>query len=127
TMDSSALDTYRLPTLATPVHYDLKIRTDLKTLCFDGAVEVKLTFDADTPTIVLNVVELELGATSEWVPEYYAATFFKFFEPTYARRVFPCWDEPALKATFAISLISRAGTVNLSNMAAAFEGPYDPA
>ncbi|KAF9054698.1 leucyl aminopeptidase [Panaeolus papilionaceus] len=38
------------------------------------------------------------------------------FEPTAARRAFPCWDEPLLKATFAITLISRVDTVNLSNM-----------
>ncbi|KAJ6532863.1 peptidase family M1-domain-containing protein [Mycena vulgaris] len=53
----------------------------------------------------------------------YSATFL---EPTYARHMFPCWDEPALKATFAVSLISHAGMVNLSNMPSFFEGPYDP-
>ncbi|KAJ6580508.1 peptidase family M1-domain-containing protein [Mycena vulgaris] len=183
TMDSTALDTYRLPILVTPLHYDLKIRTDLEALSFDGAVEVAMMFDADTASIVLNAFELELGAASlvvgqetlrptsqqvnadtqrvtlsfekvftrgshavlrmtfsgklqslfgyfksEWVhdgkTEYTAATFF---EPTYARRAFPCWDEPALKATFAISLISRVGTINLSNMPVYLEGPYDPA
>ncbi|KAH9942750.1 peptidase family M1-domain-containing protein [Amylocystis lapponica] len=40
---------------------------------------------------------------------------------TDARRAFPCWDEPLLKATFAINMVSRAGTVNLSNMPAASE------
>ncbi|KAI6111482.1 hypothetical protein EV401DRAFT_1990111 [Pisolithus croceorrhizus] len=43
------------------------------------------------------------------------------FEPTAARRAFPCWDEPLLKATFAIAMISRADTVNLSNMPAVSE------
>ncbi|KAJ7105158.1 leucyl aminopeptidase [Mycena epipterygia] len=178
---STTLDTYRLPTDVTPIHYDLKIRTDLKELSFDGAVEVAIRFNAATPSIILNVFQLELGTNSlsigdetliptsqtintdtqratfsfsktfppgaeavlrmtfrgelqslsgffksEWVhggsTEYYAATFF---EPTYARRVFPCWDEPALKATFAISLISRTGTVNLSNMPSVSETPYD--
>ena len=42
-------------------------------------------------------------------------------KPTAARRAFPCWDEPLLKATFAVTLISRAGTVNLSNMPAISE------
>ncbi|KAG5728364.1 hypothetical protein E4T56_gene19148 [Termitomyces sp. T112] len=49
------------------------------------------------------------------------------FEPTDARRTFPCWDEPLLKATFAITMISRADTVNLSNMPAISEEVYSPA
>jgi aminopeptidase 2 len=35
-----------------------------------------------------------------------------------ARRALPCWDEPLLKATFSVTLISRKGTVSLSNMPA---------
>jgi aminopeptidase 2 len=41
-----------------------------------------------------------------------------------ARRAFPGWDEPALKATYDITLISRADTVNLSNMPVASEKPF---
>ncbi|KAJ7232633.1 peptidase family M1-domain-containing protein [Mycena haematopus] len=182
-MDSTSLDPYRLPTDSIPIHYDLKIHTDLEELTFDGAVSITIRFVEDTSTIVLNVFSLELGTSyvvvdrekfipvsqsidtdtqrvalsfvrpfafgseavlhmtfrgkipglsgyfkSEWVhddvTEYYTGTFF---EPAYARRAFPCWDEPALKATFAVSLISRVGTVNLSNMPAFFEGPYVPA
>lgn len=63
-MAPASLDTYRLPTDAVPVHYDLKIRTDLKELTFDGAVAITIHFNADTPTIVLNVFELELGTAS---------------------------------------------------------------
>ncbi|KAK7054156.1 aminopeptidase [Favolaschia claudopus] len=183
-MDPLIVDTYRLPANVEPIHYDLKIRTDLKELVFDGVVWIKIRFVDATAAIVLNAFEIELGTSSsvtldsgktccptkqsmnpdtqrvtlsfadafvagssavlhmsfrakvsnlsgyyksDWVhddiTEYYTGTFF---EPTYARRVFPCWDEPALKATFAVSMISRQGTVNLNNMPAFFEGPYDP-
>jgi aminopeptidase 2 len=44
-----------------------------------------------------------------------------------ARRAFPCWDEPLFKATYSITLVSRSGTVNLSNMPAVSEETYENA
>ncbi|KAJ1522912.1 hypothetical protein ONE63_002052 [Megalurothrips usitatus] len=38
------------------------------------------------------------------------------FEARFAHRCFPCWDEPAIKATFDISLCVPKGRVALSNM-----------
>lgn len=45
--------------------------------------------------------------------KYMAATNFK---PTYARRAFPCFDEPDLKATFGITIIRSEKEMSLSNM-----------
>uniref|UniRef100_UPI00358E17ED endoplasmic reticulum aminopeptidase 1-like isoform X2 n=1 Tax=Myxine glutinosa TaxID=7769 RepID=UPI00358E17ED len=38
------------------------------------------------------------------------------FEPTYARMVFPCFDEPAFKAKFSLSLVRENRHVALANM-----------
>ncbi|KAJ7727203.1 leucyl aminopeptidase [Mycena metata] len=55
--------------------------------------------------------------------EYYALTQF---QPIDARAAFPCWDEPLLKATWTITMISRSETVNISNMAVESEALHDP-
>jgi len=39
-----------------------------------------------------------------------------YFEPSEARQMFPCWDEPALKATFDISVMHHRKYRVLSNM-----------
>jgi len=37
-------------------------------------------------------------------------------QATDARRAFPCWDEPAVKATFDVTLVVPSDRVALSNM-----------
>jgi aminopeptidase N len=41
-------------------------------------------------------------------------------QATDARRAFPCWDEPAVKATFDVTLVVPKDRVALSNMVSAF-------
>jgi aminopeptidase N len=47
-------------------------------------------------------------------------------EPADARRVFPCWDEPAFKATFALTVTVPHSFVAVSNMPVAHEQPVTP-
>jgi len=47
------------------------------------------------------------------------------FESTDARRAFPCFDEPAFKATYAITLVVPAGLSAYSNSSIDFETPLN--
>jgi aminopeptidase N len=48
-------------------------------------------------------------------------------EPADARRIFPCWDEPAFKATFALTVTVPRAFLAVSNMPVAQEEPVTPA
>jgi aminopeptidase 2 len=102
---------------------------------------VDTNFDVTTQRVSLTFAEeipagadatLYLGFESKLTDSmtgYYKSTWDKGsyaltqFEPTDARRSLPCWDEPSLKAAFSVTLISRKGTVSLSNMPALSEAP----
>ncbi|KYM94195.1 Aminopeptidase N [Cyphomyrmex costatus] len=56
---------------------------------------------------------LKFPINKENVTKWLATTYF---EPNNAKRVFPCWDEPALKATFNISVKHDKKYGVLSNM-----------
>lgn len=46
------------------------------------------------------------------------------FQPTYARRAFPCFDEPALKAEFSIRIIRPKTHMSFSNNPVAYNETY---
>jgi puromycin-sensitive aminopeptidase len=48
------------------------------------------------------------------------------FEAVDARRAFPCWDEPALKAVFGVTLVVPDGYAAISNGAPVREEPAGP-
>jgi len=56
----------------------------------------------------------------EDVEHWYASTLF---EPTYARRAFPCFDEPSLKSNFTIRITHDPSYSAISNMPAISETP----
>uniref|UniRef100_A0A671MJU3 Aminopeptidase n=1 Tax=Sinocyclocheilus anshuiensis TaxID=1608454 RepID=A0A671MJU3_9TELE len=57
------------------------------------------------------------GELFDCLDGFYVSGLFatSLLQPTNARKVFPCFDEPALKAVFQITIIHRPHTVALSN------------
>ncbi|MGD0882216.1 MAG: M1 family metallopeptidase [Acidimicrobiales bacterium] len=55
---------YRLPTTVLPRHYRLTLVPDLAAATFTGEVEIDVTIDAATSTIVLNAAELVIDSVT---------------------------------------------------------------
>ena len=47
------------------------------------------------------------------------------FEATHARKCFPCWDEPAFKATFAIDIVAPEGMNAVANSQETARQPHE--
>lgn len=117
-LTSSALKT-NVSALASEVTYDKQL--ERITVHFDPeAVKLStgqkyklgLRFEGELEGSMMgyykSAYELPDGTTS-----HYALTQF---EPTAARRAFPCFDEPDIKATFTLTLLYRKGLTALANM-----------
>ncbi|KAG5645001.1 hypothetical protein DXG03_007278 [Asterophora parasitica] len=135
TLNTSALELGR-----ASIYSDaLKIEQDQAGESFDSTSE-RVTYAFPTALPAGSKAELKVGFSGKLTGSmtgYYKATYevdgkekayaLTQFEPTAARRAFPSWDEPLLKATFGVTLISRGDTVNLSNMPSISEEAYSPA
>jgi len=72
-----------------------------------GSAEIFLTFSGRLNTQMRGLYEARSGG------QIYA---FTQFEATDARRMFPCFDEPAMKARFRLTVCAPADLTVLSNM-----------
>jgi len=114
----------------------------------DGEAAASLTLDDDLEKAVVKLTKpLEVGKkvvmTCDFVGElndkmrgFYRSKYTEQgeeryaavtqFESTDARRCFPCWDEPAIKATFDLVVAGPKTHTILSNMPVKSELPEDP-
>ncbi|KAJ3337913.1 hypothetical protein HDU91_001356, partial [Kappamyces sp. JEL0680] len=101
------------------------------------AETVTLEFEHEIPATANVILHMEFqGTHNDLMCGFYRSSYTdakgntKYllstqFENSDARRAFPCWDEPALKATFSITLHIPEGLVGLSNMGINFVGRVD--
>ena len=113
----------------------------------DDAQRADVTLDATTETATLTFPKalaagphrLRIGFTAR-INAFGRGLFFVDYptdngvkrmlssqlEPADARRIFPCWDEPAFKATFALTVTVPRAFLAVSNMPVAREEPVAP-
>lgn len=94
---------------------------------FDDARErVALDLDATLPIGTATVRLAFTGILNDQLRGFYRSTYTDDdgnervlattqFESTDARRAFPCWDEPDLKATFSVTVVAPPGMTAVSN------------
>lgn len=129
-VNDQKVDTVQLNTVDVEIHSAKIGSVDAKDIKFDSdkqiteflfpreslskeqvTLEIKFTGDLNENMAGFYRAKYEDKLTGE--TKYMATTQM---EPTDARRAFPCFDEPNLKATFDITLISEPSLTHLSNM-----------
>ena len=105
---------------------------------FDESQEtVAIEFDSEIPTGIARLNIQFTGDLNDKLRGFYRSKYTDVngrerylastqFEATDARRAFPCWDEPPLKATFDVTLVIPSKVVAISNMPIANETEARP-
>jgi aminopeptidase 2 len=135
---SIALNTNDITVHSTTISADGKVISDSPTVSHDADNETTtISFE---PTLSkgskAKLTMVFSGSLNDNMAGFYRSSFQKEdgttswmattqMEPTDARRAFPCFDEPALKATFAVTLIADENMTCLSNMDVASEKTVD--
>lgn len=113
---------------ATVTADDGSVHASIETIYLPEMEVVNILFSKPLPVSSSAVLDMEFtGELNDKMKGFYRSKYFtstgeeRFagvtqFEATDARRCFPCWDEPAIKATFDITLIIPQNRVGLSNM-----------
>lgn len=109
---------------------DRSFSTKLQAIAYDLKYhKVQLTFAEEVPASVKSgKISIKFtGILNGDMAGFYKSTYADAngtkkimastqFEALDARRAFPCWDEPAIKATFGVTIIVPAHLTALSNM-----------
>lgn len=109
---------------------DISEKAETATLNFPTALQagtkakLGLTFTAPLEGSMMGYYK-SIHSPDPSKPEEKDAYALTQFEPTAARKAFPCWDEPAAKATFTLTQIHRKETTALGNMDVVETGPSD--
>ena len=101
--------TIKVKTVLDSKKETLIIKTPKK---ISGKIKICLEFIGELNDRLLGFYRSKYQETSGKT-KYLATTQF---EAADARRAFPCWDEPAVKATFDISLLVEKHMTAISNM-----------
>src|SRR6267142_2400726 len=132
----------KLPKTVIPINYAIELRPDAESLAL-GGVEVVAAAETATFTFAQPLaagahrLRIEFSAR---INKFDRGFFFVDYptdggvkrlltsklEPSDARRIFPCWDEPAFKAKFALTVTLPRHFLAVGNMPVLREEPLEP-